>query len=123
MTIYLLEINLLLALSDSMHVHHDAAHRWFAEIGKRAWATCPITENGYVRIVSHPNYPNRPGDVSTVLAILNLFCASKGHYFWAEDISLTTLLQPDVVVLATLDRHIPGKAVRGGLKALEVIDT
>ena len=143
MTIYLLDINLLLALSDSMHVHHDAAHRWFAEIGKRAWATCPITENGYVRIVSHPNYPNRPGDVSTVLAILNLFCASKGHYFWAEDISLTTLLQPDVVVthnqvtdlyllglavhnggkLATLDRHIPGKAVRGGLKALEVIDT
>lgn len=96
-----------------------------------------------MRIASHPNYPNRPGDVSTGLAILNQFCAAEGHYFWAEDISLTTLLQPDVVVthnldadlyllglavhkggkLATLDRRIPGKAVRGGLKALEVIDT
>ena len=143
MTAYLLDINILLALSDPMHVNHDAAHRWFAKIGKEAWATCPITENGYVRIASHPNYPNRPGDVSTVLEIMHQFCSADGHHFWAEDISITTLLQPDVVVshnqvtdlyllglavhkggkLATLDRRIPAKAVQGGTRALDVIDT
>ena len=143
MTVYLLDINILLALSDPMHVHHEVAHRWFAKTGRGAWATCPITENRYVRVSSHPNYPNRPGDVSTVLAILHQFCAAEGHHFWAEDISITTLLEPDVVVshnqvtdlyllglavhnggkLATLDRRIPGNAVRGGMKALEVIDT
>ena len=141
MNAYLLDINVLLALSDSMHVHHDVAHRWFAKMGREAWATCPITENGYLRIASHPNFPNRPGDVSTVLAILHQFCASEGHHFWADDISITTLLEPDVVVshnqvtdiyllglavhnggkLATLDRRIPAKAVQGGTRALEVI--
>ena len=143
MTVYLPDINILLALSDPMHVHHDVAHRWFTKTGRQAWATCPITENGYVRIASHPNYPNRPGDVSTVLAILRQFCAAEGHHFWAEDISITTLLGSDVILshnqvtdiyllgiavhnggkLATLDRRIPGKAVRGGSGALEVIDT
>lgn len=142
MTVYLLDINILLALSDPMHIHHDSAHRWFAKTGSEAWATCPITENGYVRIASHPNYPNRPGDVSIVLAILRQFCSAEGHQFWAEDISITTLLHPDVVTthnqvtdvyllglavhkggkLATLDRRIPGKAVQGGPEALEVID-
>ncbi|MBP1742910.1 MAG: domain protein family protein, partial [Deltaproteobacteria bacterium] len=68
MTIYLLDINLLLALSDPMHIHHPLAHRWFAEKGQHAWATCPLTENGFIRIASHPNYPNRPGDVTAVLA-------------------------------------------------------
>ncbi|MDO9124550.1 MAG: VapC toxin family PIN domain ribonuclease, partial [Deltaproteobacteria bacterium] len=62
MTTYLLDVNLLLALSDPMHIHHELAHRWFAEKGHQAWATCPLTENGFIRIASHPNYPNRPGD-------------------------------------------------------------
>ena len=52
MTPYLLDVNVLLALCDPMHVHHEAAHRWFAEKGSQAWATCPITENGFVRIAS-----------------------------------------------------------------------
>ncbi len=63
MTIYLLDINLLLALTDPMHVHHELSHQWFAKKGRKGWATCPLTENGFVRIASHPKYPNRPGDV------------------------------------------------------------
>jgi hypothetical protein len=69
MTTYLLDINLLLALSDPMHIHHETAHGWFAEKGHQAWATCPLTENGFIRIASHPNYPNRPGDVTAVHGI------------------------------------------------------
>jgi uncharacterized protein len=51
--IYLLDINVLISLTDPMHVHHELAHQWFAEIGRRSWATCPITENGFIRITSH----------------------------------------------------------------------
>ena len=141
MTTYLLDVNLLLALSDPMHVHHEVAHGWFTQIGHRDWATCPITENGFVRVASHPSYPNRPGDAPAVLAILRQLCQAEGHHFWAEDISLLDLLRPEAVVihsqitdvyllglaahkggkLATLDRHIPVVAVHQGHEALELI--
>jgi len=141
MTTYLLDVNLLLALSDPMHIHHESAHRWFAEKGHQAWATCPLTENGFIRIASHPNYPNRPGDVPAVLAILRQFCEAQGHHFWTEDISILQILEPDAIIthvqitdvyllglalhkrgkLATLDQRIPVDAIRGGRKAIEVI--
>ena len=44
MTVFLLDVTLLLALSDPMHVHHETAHHWFASVGRAAWATCLITE-------------------------------------------------------------------------------
>lgn len=141
MTTYLLDINLLLALSDPMHIHHPLAHRWFAEKGQHAWATCPLTENGFIRIASHPNYPNRPGDVTAVLAIFRQLCGAPGHRFWPEDTSILQILEPDALIthaqitdvyllglavhkrgkLATLDQRIPVDAVRGGRKALEFI--
>lgn len=52
--IYLLDINVLVALFDAAHVHHEPAHRWFAAVGKTSWPTCPITENGCVRVLSNP---------------------------------------------------------------------
>jgi len=141
MTTYLLDTNLLLALSDPMHIHHPLAHRWFAEKGQHAWATCPLTENGFIRIASHPNYPNRPGDVTAVLAIFRQLCEAPGHRFWPEDTSILQILEPDAIIthaqitdvyllglavhkrgkLATLDQRIPVDAVRGGRKALELI--
>jgi toxin-antitoxin system PIN domain toxin len=140
-TTYLLDINLLIALSDSMHIHHEAAHQWFGAKGQNAWATCPITENGFLRIASHPKYPNRPGDIAAVLSILRQFCESSGHQFWAEDISILDIISTDTVLthaqltdiylaglahhnqgkLATLDRHIPLSVVPGGANTLEVI--
>jgi toxin-antitoxin system PIN domain toxin len=140
---YLLDVNLLLALSDPMHIQHEAAHRWFADKGRYALATCPLTENGFVRIASHPNYPNRPGDVPAVFAILRQLCEAQAHQFWAEDISILEILEPNVIIthaqitdvylaglavhkngkLATLDQRIPADAVRGGRKALELIPT
>ena len=141
MTTYLLDVNLLLALSDPMHVHHEAAHGWFANTGGQSWATCPLTENGFVRVASHPSYPNRPGDVSAVLDILRQFCSADGHQCWAEDVSIRELLMPNVVVthahitdvyllglavskggkLATLDRRIPATVVQGGAEAMALI--
>src|SRR5713226_8965797 len=98
MTTYLLDVNLLLALTDPMHIHHDIAHQWFAHTGRPSWSTCPMTENGFVRIASHPNYPNRPGDVGAVLAILCRFCTLAGHQFWTEDVSLRDLLVSGMAV-------------------------
>jgi len=141
MTTYLLDVNLLLALSDPMHVHHESAHRWFAKKGRQAWATCPLTENGFIRIASHPNYPNRPGDVTAVVAILRQLCETTGHHFWPEESSILQVLEPEAIIthvqvtdvyllglavhkkgkLATLDQRIPVDALRGGRKALELI--
>ena len=141
MTTYLLDINLLLALTDPMHVHHEQAHQWFAEKGHQAWATCPLTENGFIRIASHPNYPNRPGDVPAVLSILREVCKTPGHHFWTEDLSVLGIIEPDSIIthaqitdvyllglavhkkgkLATLDQRIPVNAVRGGHQGLELI--
>ena len=92
MSAYLLDVNVLLALTDPRHVHHEPAHRWFAAIGRSNWATCPITENGLVRIASHPSYPNRPGDTAAVLQILREFCKLDGHEFWGDEISLRDLV-------------------------------
>ena len=140
---YLLDVNVLLALGDPQHVHHVAAHTWFAEHGRTAWATCPITENAFVRIASHPRYPNRPGEAPVVLELLRRMCAGDGHLFWADTISLRDMVVRDSALthrqvtdvfllalavshagrLATLDRHIPATAVPGGPAALEVIPT
>lgn len=141
MTTYLLDVNVLLALTDPMHIHHEAAHRWLAVKGQSAWATCPITENGYIRIASHPNYPNRPGNIPAVLAIPRQLCAAQGHRFWAAEVSLRELLHPGLLIahsqitavyllglavhkggkLATLDQRIAPEAIQGGGDALEVI--
>jgi predicted nucleic acid-binding protein len=51
-------------------VGHDGAHRWYEAQGRESWATCPLTENGVIRIVSHPNYPGAPGPPATVAAIV-----------------------------------------------------
>ena len=54
----LLDVNVLLALLDSDHIDHDRAHEWLgAEIGS-GWASCPITENGFVRVISQPRFPS-----------------------------------------------------------------
>lgn len=141
MSTYLPDINLLFALTDPMHIHHDVAHRWFADFGAAAWATCPLTENGFVRIASHPHYPNRLGGVSAALAMLRQLCAAHGHQFWSEDISIRDLSGLDTIIthahvtdvyllglavqkggkLATLDQHLPAMAIQHGMEALELI--
>jgi hypothetical protein len=86
----LLDVSLLIALFDSDHVHHEAAHDWFADHHTYGWATCALTQNGFVRILASPRYPAtvmyRPAEL---LQHLQQFCGSKHHVFWAESVSLT----------------------------------
>jgi toxin-antitoxin system PIN domain toxin len=85
----LLDVNALIALFDSAHLHHDAAHAWFATARPRGWRTCPITENGVLRILSHPNYPNGPVLVSDIARRIEEFKTSGHHEFWPDDFSLS----------------------------------
>ncbi len=140
---YLLDINILLALLDPMHVFHDAAHRWFHAQGRMQWATCPLTENGVVRIASQPTYGNTPGAAPVVAVALSQLCSRHGHQFWQEDFSLldeTHFVREKLVgkqvtdsyllamavrhggKLATFDRRLVADAVCGGADALHLVE-
>jgi uncharacterized protein len=86
-TAHLLDINAVIALIDPLHVHHERAHRWFASRAGTRWHTCPIVQNGVVRVVSHPKYPNsQPAPI--VLASLASLAAREDHVFLADSVSL-----------------------------------
>jgi uncharacterized protein len=85
----LLDVNLLVALFDADHVHHDLAHDWFADQRTHGWASCPLTENGLVRVLSNPRYGSPSGSVASIVDRLLAFRASGHHEFWEASISLT----------------------------------
>jgi uncharacterized protein len=89
----LLDVNVLIALLDSDHASHDSAINWFAKHARAGWASCPITQNGSIRIMSNPGYPN-PLPVQAVIERLAEACHQDIHEFWPDNVSL---LDSDVV--------------------------
>jgi toxin-antitoxin system PIN domain toxin len=83
----LLDINVLLALLDSDHVDHRRAHEWLDAGVADGWASCPITQNGFVRIISQPRYPS-PVAPGKAMDLLRRACADEHHEFWPCDVSL-----------------------------------
>jgi uncharacterized protein len=83
----LLDVNVLIALLDADHTLYGRATQWFAAHAPAGWATCPITQNGCIRIMSHPGYPNAL-PVRAVAQRLGEAIASAHHAFWPDDISL-----------------------------------
>lgn len=83
----LLDVNVLIALLDPDHSLHARATQWFASHAREGWASCPITQNGCVRIMSHPGYPN-PFPVRVVMERLAEAISGAPHAFWPDDISL-----------------------------------
>jgi toxin-antitoxin system PIN domain toxin len=142
-TRYLLDVNVLIALIDPAHVQHEQVHEWFARIGYKAFATCPITENGLLRIVGHPKYPNSPGPPSTVAAALATIRGLPGHAFWPDSFSLVdkSLVDSDLLAshtrvtdsyllalakenkgkLATMDQKLASEVVTDGKATLTLI--
>ena len=86
--IALLDVDVLVALFDPAHVHHDVAYTWFGENRSSGWATCALTENGLARVVSHPSYPGRRTTVANAFARLGAFTESGDHHFWPSSTSL-----------------------------------
>jgi hypothetical protein len=134
-SVSLLDVNVLIALLDPAHPHHDDAHQWFAQNRKRGWATCPITINGCIRVLSNPAYPTFTVTPDAVASHLRIICSSRDHQWWEDSISILdeTVFRMRLISgrqkitdayllglalrhegkLATFDRSIPLKAVAG----------
>src|SRR5437660_5400098 len=85
----LLAVNLLVALIDPDYLHSNIAHRWWVEYGNAGWASCPITENGAIRILSNPNYSHAAKFIPKfVIGKLEEFVERYDHEFWPDDVSL-----------------------------------
>lgn len=141
---FLLDVDILIALIDPAHVGHDAAHAWFEHEGADDWATCPITQNGAIPIIGCPRYPNTPGSPAEAAEIVRRLCALDGHCFWPDDVDVfgsglidaSEIRTPAQVTdsyllalaaahggkLATFDRKLSMRAVRGGRGAFHLID-
>lgn len=87
MTRALLDINVLLALLDSDHVDHSRAHDWLDDEIDAGWASCAITQNGFVRVISQPRYPSHVSPAEAV-DLLRPACDSAHHEFWPCTASL-----------------------------------
>ena len=132
----LLDVNVLIALLDGSHIHHGLVTDWLTTNLRKGWASCPVTQNGCIRILSQPRYPNSV-PAAQVARRLTEATQHPAHAFWADSISL---LHPgrlmwdqvlssrhvtDAYLLAlaveqggrfvTLDRGIPISAVGGAL--------
>lgn len=83
----LLDVNVLIALLDPDHVHHRLATDWLAQHRRWGWASCPITQNGCIRIMAQPTYPNGapPG---VIAARLREAMRAATHEFWPDDLNL-----------------------------------
>ena len=83
---FLLDLNLLLALAWPSHVHHDAAHKWFEREASPGWATCPLTQLGFVRLSSNPAFTSDAVSPPAALSLLRDITAMDGHQFWSDDV-------------------------------------
>lgn len=141
----LLDVNILVALFDPDHVHHDLAHDWFADHHTAGWATCAVTQNGCVRVLANPRYGAVHVRPAELIDRLRTFCASKHHQFWRDAVSLTNTRMFDLQFirghrqvtdiyllglavkmgghLATFDRSVPLAAVRGATRdSLQIVE-
>ncbi|MCY7370459.1 MAG: VapC toxin family PIN domain ribonuclease [Polaromonas sp.] len=132
----ILDVSVLIALLDTQHLHHAGVTRWFANNAASGWASCPLTQNGCIRILSQPAYLNSTA-AAVVADILIDATADASHQFWPDSFSLlesgalnwdrllsgrhlTAVYLLALAVrnkgrLATLDQGIPLSAVPGAL--------
>ena len=140
----LLDVNVLVALFDPDHVHHELAHDWFEDNRTSGWATCPLTENGLVRVLGNLARSGEFVPIPELVDRLGTFCASGHHEFWQDAVSLrderlfdlsfarghrqlTDVYLLGLAVkrrgrLVTFDQKVPLRAVKGAKRdLLEVV--
>ncbi len=130
----LFDVNMLLALFDAEHVFNGIARRWWSENSAAGWASSPITENGFVRVITQNSYPS-PITFADALALFRDAADRPGHDFWPDELSLMDagvfdyrhILRSSQITdsyllalavrrggrLVTLDQNISTSAVRG----------
>jgi len=141
----LLDINILTALLWPAHEHHEVAHAWFGDRADAPWATCSLTQLGFVRVVSNPAFSRDALSSVEALALLAENLAHPGHHFWTDgrhvptavkgmearlqgyrqltDAYLLAIAHRRKGVLATFDRGLRTLAGDALLESLEIVPT
>lgn len=86
MSTYLLDVNVLVALTWPTHVHHPDALAWFDQVGGTSWATCPITQLGFVRVSANPKINRDAVRPAEAVAVLKQLTEQPGHHFWPDEL-------------------------------------
>lgn len=115
---YLLDTNLLIALLWPRHESHARAVTWFARRRGKGWATCPMTQAGFVRIVSNPAFSRDAVQPREATQVLSANTAAKAHAFWADDLPFAEAVAFAGVRLVghqqVTDAYLLGLAIRRG---------
>lgn len=93
----LLDVNALVALAWDSHVHHERVREWFLANSVNGWATCPVTEAGFVRVSSNPKVLPSAITVEAARGVLAALQNADGHRFLANEVSLTDPDFPTIV--------------------------
>src|SRR5229473_2976762 len=88
MSAFLLDVNVLIALIWPAHAFHSSVQNWFARNSRRGWATCPVTQTGFVRIVSNPAFSPDAVSPQEAISVLAANLQHRWHQFWADAIGL-----------------------------------
>jgi uncharacterized protein len=91
---YLLDLNVVIALTEEEHTHFDRAQRWFNTLQGRSWGTCPITDAGYIRLATSPAARIGSGSFSTAVSVLVDLAGRPGYTFWPIREGWTQLTAP-----------------------------
>lgn len=94
MTVFLLDVNVLVAMAWPAHVGHHRVARWLGRHAQAEWATCPFTQAAFVRILSNPAFSSDALTPRDAAAVLSKSLDSPAHRFWANDIGLIEAIQP-----------------------------
>lgn len=118
MKCYLLDTNLLIALLWPSHEKHDLALKWFTRHRAKGWATCPITQAGFVRIVSNPAFSRDAVQPREAIHVLSANTVSKDHVFWADELPVAEAVAFTGIRLMghqqVTDAYLLGLAIRRG---------
>jgi toxin-antitoxin system PIN domain toxin len=118
---FLLDVNVIVALFWRHHIHHRAAHLWLAKKRHAGVRTCPITQAGFLRIVTNARYSSDRLPMAEARATLRELVDMEEHMFWADDLHLEEALEgagPISGHQQITDAYLLGLAIgNGGLLA------
>lgn len=86
---FLLDVNVLIARIDPRHEHHERVARWERDNASEHLVTCPLTQNGFVRIYGHPRYPGGPGSPAEAMVELRHLLSLRTHRFISDSLPLS----------------------------------
>lgn len=116
--ISLLDVNLLVALAWPSHVQHEAALQWFRENQPSGWATCPVTQSGFVRVSSNRTIIPEAKTPREAIGLLQRIVARPGHRFWKDDVAVSSAAEIESTRLLgyrqVTDAHLLALAIRRG---------